>query len=92
MAEANDAGIPTDGFLEGLAEHNSHIFHGVVLVDVKIALRFDVDIHGGVLGEAFEHVVEEADTGGNRRLSRAIDVQDDLDLGLLGRADNFRLA
>ncbi len=80
VAEADDAGIAAHGFLERLAQHDADVFHRVVLVDVEVALGLDVNVHGGVLGEALEHVVEEPDARGNRRFSRAIDVHGDLDL------------
>jgi hypothetical protein len=92
VAEADNARIAAYGLLEGLAQHNAHIFHRVVLVDVEVAPGLHVNVHGGVLGEAFQHVVEKSHTGRNRRFARAIHVHGDLDLGLLGRADHFRLA
>ena len=36
--------LVSKGFLEGLAQHEADIFHGVMIVDFKIALRLDLDI------------------------------------------------
>ena len=65
VAKADHARIAAHGFLERLAQHDADIFHRVVLVDVEVALGLHVNVHGGVLGKAFQHVVEEAHAGGN---------------------------
>ena len=50
---------------EELAEHDAHVFDGVVLVHVEIALRLQLEVEAAVLGEQLQHVVEKADAGGD---------------------------
>ena len=70
--------------LHRLAERDADIFGGVVMVDVKIALRLDRNVDARMPGQQIEHVVEEADAGrdaGHARSRRGSTV--DLDVGLL---------
>ena len=41
LAEATDAGLVAERLAHGLAEHEPHVFHRVVVVDVQVALRLD---------------------------------------------------
>ena len=49
------------------AEHDADILGGVVEVDVQVALGADREVEQAVAGEGGQHVVEEADAGGNVR-------------------------
>ena len=49
-----------------LAEGDADVFDRVMLIDVQIALGLDRQIERRVLGQQREHVVEEADAGGDR--------------------------
>ena len=53
------------GFEHGFAERDAGVFDGVVLIDVEIAFGFDVQIESAVARDEIEHVVEEADAGGD---------------------------
>jgi hypothetical protein len=46
-----------------LAHRDAHVFHGVVAVDVQVALGIDLQVDQAVAGDLVEHVVEEADAG-----------------------------
>src|SRR5207244_12737147 len=50
---------------------------------LEVALRLDAQVPPAVLPELLEHVVEEGDPGRRARLPRAVDVERELDLGLL---------
>ena len=55
----------------------------MVHVDVQVALAADREVDGGMLGEAFQHVIEEADTGFDIGLAGAIKIEGDRDIGFL---------
>ena len=75
--------LVSKGFLEGLAQHEADIFHGVMIVDFKIAFRLDLDIEQPVARKDLEHVVEKRHAGFNFGLTLAVEIQDDTDLRLL---------
>ena len=49
--------------VEELAQHDADIFDGVVLIDIEVALGFELKIEAAVMGEQFQHVIEETDSG-----------------------------
>src|SRR5437879_12638657 len=57
-----------------------------MVIDMQIAVRLDRDVDAGMPGQEIEHVVEEADAGRNVGHARAIEVDGNLDVGLLGLA------
>ena len=69
-----------------LAEHDADVFDGVVLVDVEIAVGVKLQIEAAVLGEQLQHVIEEADAGGDVVAAAAFDLERAADLGLFGVA------
>ena len=78
--------------LERLAERDADVLGGVVLIDVQIALSLDADIDPRMPGQKIEHVVEKPDPGGDRRRAGAVEIDGDLDVGLLGLARDRALA
>jgi amino acid transporter len=81
---AADAGLVAERFLDGLTEHDAHVFHGVVVVDVGVAGRLDLEVHERVAGEERQHVVEEGHAGGDFRRAGTVQVHLEGDLGLGG--------
>ncbi len=61
--------------LHRLAQGDAHVFHGVVAVDVQVALAVDVQVDQAVAGDLVEHVVEEADAGGQLGVAGAVQVE-----------------
>ena len=55
-------------FAEQLAQHDADVFDGVVLVHVEIAFGVQLQVEAAMLGEQLQHVVEEADAGGDSYL------------------------
>jgi hypothetical protein len=53
-----------------------------MVVDLQVAVTVDGEVEQAVLGERFEHVVEEADSGVDGGLAVAVDDEGDLDVGL----------
>jgi len=87
-AIAIDATLIAKRFFEGLADHDSHVFNGVVVIDLQIPLGFNVQIDQAVTRQQVQHVVKESDSGMNRSVPRAVQVQRHPNLGLLRLAVN----
>ena len=77
---------------ERLAERDADVLDGVVVVDMPIALGADGHVDEGMARELIEHVVEKADAGRNVRLARTVEIDRDLDRGLVGLARNDAFA
>ena len=75
---------------EQLAQHDADVFHGVVLVDIQIALGVELQIEAAMLGEQLQHVIEEADAGGDFVPAAAFDPQRAADVRFLGVALGWR--
>src|SRR5581483_326628 len=73
-------------------EGDAHVFHRVVGVDVQIALRFDLEVDHGVARDLVQHVVEEADAGGELGPAGAVEIELDANLGFQRVASHFRFA
>jgi len=71
---------------KGLAECDAHVFHGVMAVDVQVALGLNVQVNQAVAGDLVEHVVKKADAGGQLGRTRAVEVDAHRDLRLGGVA------
>ena len=84
VAGAVDAFAVAEGFGEELAEDDADVFDGVVLVDVEIAIGFELEVEAAVFGEELQHVVEEADAGGDLVAAAAFDVERAGDLRFFG--------
>ena len=79
-----DAALVAERALQRLAEGERAVFHSVMLVDVQIARARQLQREAAVLRDLLQHVIEEADAGGdtNRRLVIQPDL--DVDVGFLG--------
>ncbi len=86
MPVAGHAFLVADGLGEGLAEGDADILDGMVVVDVQVAVAFDIQVDQPVTGDLVEHVLEERHTDGEARLAGAIEIDGDLDLGFQGVA------
>ncbi len=62
VAKATDATSLTQSLVQCLTEAESHVFGGVVLIDVEVALSFDGQVEPRMPSQAIKHVVQEADT------------------------------
>ena len=83
---ADDSGLVAERFGDRLANDDAGVLGRVMKVDVQVTLGFEGDVDQRVAGELLQHVVEEADAGGNVIGARAIEIDGRLDLGLLGGA------
>src|SRR6266852_3563600 len=89
MARAQNAAFGTEGFLHRLAESNADIFDRVMLIHVEIATRVHVQIKRAVPCNQLEHMIEEADSRGDARLSASIQIQLQANVGLACLAMNY---
>ena len=64
------------------------ILDGVMCVDVQIACCLHREIEQAVHGDVVQHVVEEADPRGNLGLTRAVQIERQLDACFPGLAGN----
>ena len=78
-----DPGLVPQGFGEGFAQHQPHIFHRVMGIHIQIPFRLDFQVKFAVPGEKFQHVVHEPDPGRYAAFPRPVGIQLDLDVGLL---------
>src|ERR1700688_4196588 len=89
VSGAQNSALRAQGFGHCLAQSDSDVFDGVVLVDVQIAARGQFQIEGAVPGDEFQHVVEKTDPRGNARVAAPVQIQAELDIGLVGLAVNL---
>ena len=92
MAIAAQALLVAERLGNGLAERDADVFHGVVGIDVQVALGFDFEVDRTVAGDLVEHVVEEGNTSGKAANTGAIKVNFHRDLGLQRIARDFGLS
>src|SRR5206468_3450542 len=85
-AIAADAGLVAERLTQRLAEADADVLDGVMGVHVQVALGLDVEIDEAVARQQVEHVVEEADAGGELGIAGAVQVEAKRDLGLGGVA------
>ena len=83
-AVAANAALVAEGLEDAFAESDAGILDGVVLIDVEIALDVYGEVHARMTAYLFEHVVEEDEAGGDVATACAVEVEGDLDVGLLG--------
>ena len=65
ISGAQNASLVAQGLGESLPQHDANIFDGVVLIDIEVAGRFQFQIEAAMVREQFQHVIEEADAGGD---------------------------
>src|SRR5580658_1586685 len=81
VAGTQNSPLRTERLPHRFAQRDSHIFHRVMLVHVKIALGDEIEIHGPVARDLLEHVIEEADARRDSGSAAAIQIQADANIG-----------
>jgi hypothetical protein len=89
VAVARDALLVADRLRHRLAERDADVLDRVVAVDVQVARGLDLEVDQPVAGDLVEHVVEEADAGGELGRAAAVEVDAHADLRLGGVAPDF---
>src|SRR5437764_13315743 len=67
--------------IEDLAQCDADVFHGVVLIHVKVAHCFEVQIECTVPCKQLQHVVEKTNASGDLVLTATFDRQRNPNLG-----------
>src|ERR1700724_3334926 len=80
IRETGDAGPVAQGLAHRLTQSYAGILDGVMLVDMKIARRADVDVDQRVARELFQHMVEKADAGRDFGGTGALEIDADRDI------------
>src|SRR5689334_1867022 len=92
VAEAADAAPVAERLVERLAERQGAVLGGVVVVHFEVALAGQLEVEPGVLRQAGQHVVEEAEAGLDLRPAVAVEGKAQPDRGLVGAPLDGRLA
>ena len=77
---------------EEISEDDADVFDGVMLIYIQIAFAGEFEIEAAMLGEELEHVIEEANAGGDFVSAGAFEAELAFDLSFLGIALDFRLS
>src|SRR6056297_493342 len=85
-AIAADAGAIAKRTMQGLTKGECAVLDRVVLVDVQVTGAIEFQAEAAVSGNLLEHVIEESDAGRDRDRLRGIQIDFDLDPGLVGTA------
>ena len=86
VSGAQNAALVAKGAIEGLAQRDAHVLDGMVLVNVEVSIAFEFQVECAVAGEELQHVIEEANAGGDLVLAAAFDGEMDGDTRLGGIA------
>jgi uncharacterized protein len=78
-AVPHNAALLAERLQNGFPNGDARVFGGVVLINVQIAHRLDRKINQRMARQLFEHVIKEPDAGRDRILSRAIEIDLDID-------------
>ena len=73
-----DAGLAAERPAEGLSETDTDIFDGMMIIDFDIALGRYCQVEKTVHGKEGKHVIEERDTGIDRRLAFSVQVENQM--------------
>ena len=81
--EPPDALLVAQRLRQRLPHRDAHVLHGVVPVDLEVALRRHLQVPPGVRAQLLQHVIEERQSGVGGRGPRAVQRQLHADVGLL---------
>ena len=59
------SGLGAQSPVDGFAQHDRHVLHRVVFVDVQIAAGLHFERHAAVVGDLRQHVVQKTQSGRN---------------------------
>src|SRR5690554_35083 len=91
MAVTANAFFVSDRFRKGLTQGDADIFDGMVIVDMRIAIRAHVKIDHAVAYDLIQHMIEKRHPGGEVAFTAAIEVKFDGNASFKGIASNFCL-
>src|SRR5437660_4147339 len=82
ISRTQNAAFAAQGLIEDLTQRNAHIFHGVVLINLKISVSAQFKIEATMTGKKLQHVIEEMNAGRDLILATPVHVQLDMDVSL----------
>ena len=82
----------SDRLQHGFAERDAEILHGVMLIDVEIALGLDAQVEAAVAREELQHVIEEPDAGRDVVLAPPVEDERQADNRFGGPPIDYRAA
>jgi hypothetical protein len=88
IAGTQDTAFVADGFQHGFAEGDAGVFHGMVLIDIQVAIRLQREIECAVTRDEIEHVIEKANASGDAGRAFAVEIQTEVNVSLVGFAMN----
>jgi hypothetical protein len=92
MAIPPDPGAVGEGPVDRLSQANSHVFGGVMSVDVQITRAGYREIHHGMASEELEHMIEKANPRGELGMALAVQIKGEPNFGLARFARNLGAA
>ena len=70
------------GFGKGLTESDADVLHGVMIINIDIALALEDQIEPAVSGQEGQHVVQKAAAAVHRTGAAAVQIQIQINIGL----------
>src|SRR5215472_3139284 len=92
IAGTQNASLRAKSSSNCLAKRNAHVFYSVVLIYVQVATGIHLQVKSAMTRNEIQHVVEEANSGGNRCLSTPIQIELQPDIRLVRFPMNCRRA
>ena len=86
VAEAMNTATVSKGLRQGLSHGNPHIFIGVVIVDVGVAHRIDLQIDQAMTADLMQPVIQEGHTSAGLALAGAIQPKPHLHIRFTGHS------
>jgi len=84
MSVATDPSLVAQGAVHGLAQSDTDIFYGMVIINVQISFGGYLEIHQAMSGYLLQHVLEERHSRVKFRLSATVQVQGNRNLCFSG--------
>ena len=91
LSESMDSAPITQSLGQGLAQSDAHILVGVMVVDMRVTNRMDIEINQAVAADLVKHVIQKRHTGAHLATAAAVEIQTNPDIGLAGDPVNLTL-
>src|SRR3546814_16122706 len=92
MAITRDALAVAQRLCHRLANGDAGVLGRVMLIDMQVAHRLDLEVDEGMAGKLLQHMVKKTDAGRNFIFARAVEVEFDIDRRFRRLAMNFSAA
>src|SRR5580658_548537 len=82
VSSAQNAALRSQRLQHRFAKHDAHILDGVMLIDIEIAARLQIEVKSPMARNEFKHVVEKTYTGADARFSAPVEIKAQADVRL----------